>query len=257
MKSKVTQTRIKWKNFYSCLKEVYGPTISVHLCFWVQMKGHIWKEQDPGEVSWVFRLCTKQAIFYQWQGYWTTAASPSEQVTWCHSNPGESQIAVRQRSSIKQTGSDSIPAEIYKEPRSTLIGKLLILIQLIWVKKQLTLDFIDASIIHIYTRKVNRQACDNHCRILLSVLGKILDGVLQNRRINHVEHGLLLESQCGFHKERGTVDIVLAARELSGTENWSLLDLCWSDQGIRYGQERRLLENHGKIRLFQKIHHHC
>ena len=46
---------------------------------------------------------------------------------------------------------------------------------------------------------------------LLSILGKILARVLLNRLNNHLKHGLLLENQCGFHKEHGTVDLVFAA----------------------------------------------
>ena len=46
-------------------------------CRWNQV--HI-REQDPGEMGWAFRWYTKQAIFYQRQGHWTTAASPSKQV---------------------------------------------------------------------------------------------------------------------------------------------------------------------------------
>ena len=127
----------------------------------------------------------------------------------------EVQIAIHQLSSGKALGSDSIPAEIYKESGSALMGKLLTLIQLIWVKKQLPQDFKDASIIHIYKRKGNRQACDNHYGIsLLSISGKIQARVFVNYLNNHLKYGLLLESQCGFHKERGTVDMVFVARQL-------------------------------------------
>ena len=73
----------------------------------------------------------------------------------------------------------------------------------------------DAAIVHLYKRKGNRQSCDNHRGIsLLSIAGKILARVLLNRLIVHLENGLLPESQCGFRKERGTVDMVFAARQL-------------------------------------------
>ena len=125
----------------------------------------------------------------------------------------EVQIAISQLSSGKAPGSDSTPVKIYKEGGSALTGKLLTLIQLIWVKQQLLQDFEDTSIIHIYKQKGNWQAWDNHRGIsLLSILGKILARVLLNCLNNHLEHGLLPESQWGFHKERGTVDMVFAAR---------------------------------------------
>ena len=68
---------------------------------------------------------------------------------------------------------------------------------------------------HLYKRKGNHQACDNHRGIsLISIAGKILARVLLNRLIAHLEKGLLPESQCGFRKERGTIDMVFAARQL-------------------------------------------
>ena len=103
--------------------------------------------------------------------------------------------------------------EIYKEGGSALKGKLLTLIQLIWVKEQLPQDFKDASMIHIYKRKGNQQAYDDHHGIsLLSILSKILARVLLNSLNNHLEYGLLTESQCGFCKEYGTIDMVFVAR---------------------------------------------
>ena len=57
--------------------------------------------------------------------------------------------------------------------------------------------------------------CDNHRGIsLLSIAGKILARNLLNRLIDHLEQGLLPESQCGFRKERGTTDMIFAARQL-------------------------------------------
>ena len=99
----------------------------------------------------------------------------------------EVQIDIRQLSSCKAPGSDSIPAEIYKEGGSPLTDKRLTLIPLIRAKEQLPHDFKDASNIHIYKWKENRQACDNHRRIsLLSISGKLLVRVLLNPRNNQL-----------------------------------------------------------------------
>ena len=50
---------------------------------------------------------------------------------------------------------------------------------------------------------------------LLSIAGKILATVLLNRLNEHLEQsGLLPESQCGFRKDRGTIDMIFAARQL-------------------------------------------
>ena len=49
---------------------------------------------------------------------------------------------------------------------------------------------------------------------MLSIAGKVLARVLLNRLIEHLERGHLPESQCGFRKNRGTIDMVFAARQL-------------------------------------------
>lgn len=56
--------------------------------------------------------------------------------------------------------------------------------------------------------------CDNHQGIaLLCITGKILARILLNRLTVHLEQGLLPESESGFSKERGTVDMIFDARQ--------------------------------------------
>ena len=76
-------------------------------------------------------------------------------------------------------------------------------------------EFKDASLVHLYKRKGNRQCCDNHRGIsLLCIAGKILARALLNRLLKHLEQDLLPESQCGFREGRGTADMIFAARQL-------------------------------------------
>jgi len=131
--------------------------------------------------------------------------------------PTESEVrkAISQLSSGKAPGSDAIPSEIYKAGGSTFVQKLTELFQSFWVQGSIPQELKDASIVHLYKRKGNRQSCDNHRGIsLLSIAGKVLARVLLNRLIVHLEEGLLPESQCGFRKGRGTVDMIFAARQL-------------------------------------------
>ncbi|XP_040289820.1 LOW QUALITY PROTEIN: uncharacterized protein LOC121002429 [Bufo bufo] len=44
--------------------------------------------------------------------------------------------------------------------------------------------------------------------------GKILARMLLNHLIDHLKRGLLPETKCGFRKERGTMDMIFAARQL-------------------------------------------
>lgn len=49
---------------------------------------------------------------------------------------------------------------------------------------------------------------------LLSIAGEICARTLLNHLSPHLEQGVLPESQCGFRKNRGTIDMVFAARQL-------------------------------------------
>lgn len=123
--------------------------------------------------------------------------------------------AISLLSTGKAPGGDSIPAEIYKEGDMALVEKLHHLFELIWDQGKRSQDLKDASIIHLYKRKGNRQACDNHRGIsLLSIAGKTIARVLLNRLITHLKDGLLPKSQCGFRKNLSTIDMVFVARQL-------------------------------------------
>uniref|UniRef100_A0A8C5P9E5 C2H2-type domain-containing protein n=1 Tax=Leptobrachium leishanense TaxID=445787 RepID=A0A8C5P9E5_9ANUR len=205
------------KNFYSGLREIYGPTAS----------GSSPLLSADGSTL----ITEKEQILERWAEHFASVLNtPSvindeaiERLPQVPANKSldavptldEIQTAIRQLSSGKAPGSDMIPAEIYKEGGPALTDKLLCLIQIIWQTETVPQDLKDASIIHLYKRKGNRQACDNHREIsLLSIAGKILARALLNRLNVHLEQGLLPESQCGFRKARGTIDMVFAARQL-------------------------------------------
>nr|VZI27867.1 unnamed protein product [Spirometra erinaceieuropaei] len=104
--------------------------------------------------------------------------------------------AVQQLSSAKAPGSDAIPAEVYKHGGPQLMDHLTALFQEMWRQGEVPQDFKDATIVHLYKRKGNRQVCDNHRGIsLLNIAGKIFARILLNRLNNHLEQGLLPESQ--------------------------------------------------------------
>ena len=90
------------------------------------------------------------------------------------------------------------------------------LFHIMWRKEAIPQEFKDATIIHLFKRKGNPQVCDNHRGIsLLSIAGRILARVLLNRLNEHLERsGLLTESQCGFRKNRRTIDMIFTARQL-------------------------------------------
>ena len=124
--------------------------------------------------------------------------------------------AIKLLSSGKAPGSDAIPAEIYKAGATPVAKKMTELFHIMWRKEVIPLEFKDASIIHLLKRKEDPQLCDYHRGIsLLSIAGRVLARVLLNQLHEHFEQsGLLPENQCGFRKDRGTVDMIFTARQL-------------------------------------------
>uniref|UniRef100_A0A2C9LNM3 Reverse transcriptase domain-containing protein n=1 Tax=Biomphalaria glabrata TaxID=6526 RepID=A0A2C9LNM3_BIOGL len=175
-------------------------------------------------------LTDKEDILVRWAEHFSTVLNcPSsisaeaiarlEQVPINHSLTDPPRLnkvmtAISNLSNGKAPGLDSIPAEIYSLGSSEVTAKLTEIYQIMWEQKKLPQEFKDASI-HLYKRKGNRQLYDNHCGIsLLCIAGKVLARVLLNRLQHHLETGLLQESQCGFMRGRGTVDMICAVRQL-------------------------------------------
>ena len=96
-----------------------------------------------------------------------------------------------------------------------------------WRKEPIPQDFKDISLIHLCKRKGNSQVCDNHRgNSLLSIAGKILAKVLLNRMNAHLgQTGLIPESQCGFRKDRGIIDMLFKARQLQAKRQQQNVDL--------------------------------
>nr|VZI37041.1 unnamed protein product [Spirometra erinaceieuropaei] len=192
--------RNEWKNFFSAIKAVYGPPT----------KGTAPLLSADGSTL----LTEKTQILQRWAEHFqgvlnrpsvisdaTIARLPQVETNVDLDLPPSLQEtirAVQQLSSGKAPGSDAIPAEVYKHGGPLLMDHLTALFQEMWRQA-----------------KRNRQVCDNHRGIsLLNIAGKIFARILLNRLNNHLEQGLLPESQCGFRRHRGTTDMIFAARQL-------------------------------------------
>nr|VZI31082.1 unnamed protein product [Spirometra erinaceieuropaei] len=207
----------EWKNFFSAIQAVYGPPT----------KGTAPLLSADGSTL----LTEKTQILQRWAEHFRGVLNrPSvisdaaiKRLSQVETNVDldlppslqETIRAVQQLSSGKAPGSDAIPAEVYKHGGPLLMDHLTALFQEMWCQGEVPQDFKDATIVHLYKRKGNRQVCDNHRGIsLLNIGGKIFARILLNRRNNHLEQGLLPESQCGFRRHRGTTDMIFAARQL-------------------------------------------
>nr|VZI08239.1 unnamed protein product [Spirometra erinaceieuropaei] len=209
--------RNEWKNFFSAIKAVYGPPT----------KGTAPLLSADGSTL----LTEKTQILQRWAEHFqdvhnrpsvisdaAIARLPQVETNVDLDLPPSLQEtirAVQQLSNGKAPESDAIPAEVYKHGAPLLMDHLTALFQEMWRQGEVPQDFKDATIVHLYKRKGNRQVCDNHRGIsLLNIAGKIFARILLNRLNNHLEQGLLPESQRGFRRHRGTTDMIFAARQL-------------------------------------------
>ena len=80
-------------------------------------------------------------------------------------------------------------------------------------------DLKGAVIIVLFKGKGSVTYCNNYRGIsLLSQIGKLLTKVVDRRASEYIEEiGFLPEAQCGFRKERGTVDMLFVTRVLTET----------------------------------------
>nr|VZI13415.1 unnamed protein product [Spirometra erinaceieuropaei] len=122
---------------------------------------------------------------------------------------------LQQLSSGKESGSDAIPAEIYKHGGPQIIDHLKARFQEMWRQGEIPQDFKDGTVVHLYKRKGNSQLCDNHQDISLpNIAGKIFACILLNSLNHHMEQGFLQESQCDFRRRRGITDMIFATCQL-------------------------------------------
>ena len=161
------------KNFYNTLKEIYRPTTSGSQASLLSADGStliIYKEKVLERWAEHFDSILNRPSTINEEAIDRLPQVPVEETMDTIPSLEEIQKAVHLLSSGKAPGSDSIPAEIYKEGGMALIEKLQ---QLFSADLAALQDFKNASIIHLYKRKGNRQACDNHRGIsLLSIAGK-------------------------------------------------------------------------------------
>nr|VZI50552.1 unnamed protein product [Spirometra erinaceieuropaei] len=192
--------RKEWKNFFSAIKAVYGPPtkgtaplLSADGCTLLTEKTQIlqrWAEHFRGVLN-------RPSVISD-----AAIASLPEVATNVDLDlpPSlqETIRAVQQLSSGKAPGSDAISAEVYKHGGPLLIDHLTALFQEMWRQAKRESPSLRQPPRHLPTEH----------------RGKIFARILLNRLNNHLEQGILPESQCGFRRHRGTTDMIFAARQL-------------------------------------------
>jgi len=114
----------------------------------------------------------------------------------------------------KAPGKDSIPAEVIKCGKSTLLEPLHKLLCQCWDEGEFPQDMRDANIITLYKNKGDRSDCNNYRGIsLLSIVGKLFARIALTRLQKFADQ-VYPESQCGFRSKRSTIDMVFSLRQL-------------------------------------------
>ena len=116
--------------------------------------------------------------------------------------------AIDSLSSGKASGQDGISPELVKSCKHALLSPIHKLIVRCWEEGGMPQDFKDAKIVTLYKNKGDRSDCNNHRGIsLLSVVGKLYARVVL-KRLQILAEDVYPESQCGFRRDRSTIDMI-------------------------------------------------
>ena len=141
-------------------------------------------------------------------------------------------------------GSDNIPAELLKQGGYLCTRTLHHYITKVWADENIPQQWRDVSIVTIFKNKGDKVVCGNHRGIsLLAVAGKVLAKVMLQRLIKNITESILPESQCGFRKNRSTVDMVFTTRQLQEKcrEQHKYLFMAFVDLSKAFDTEERAL----------------
>ena len=104
-----------------------------------------------------------------------------------------------------------------------LIERLLVLMQTVWREGCVYKDWRDALIVPV-PKNHDLQFCNNWRGIsLLDVVSKLFAQIIQDH-LQVIAEGLLLDSQCGFRRGRGCVDMIFVQTVVGKDKGtWRLL----------------------------------
>ena len=125
----------------------------------------------------------------------------------------ELDVALSKLKKNKAGGLSGILPELVLFGGPALWDRLLLLLRDIWGSGHVVDDWRNALIVPV-PKKGNLQSCDNWRGIsLLDVIGKILARIIQDR-LQVIAESILPDSQSGFRKGRGCLDMIFVARQL-------------------------------------------
>ena len=164
----------------------------------------------------------------------------------------------------KAGGKNGLLPELVKHVGTVFEEKMQELFEEVWKAEEVPKDWVDAVIVAI-PKKGDLAVCDNWRGIsLLDVIGKVFARILQ-QRLQSVADVELTESQCGFRRGCGCVDMVFCARQMveKAIEHRESLYMAFVDLRKAYDSVPRdamwrVLERYGippvMIRLIRSFH---
>ena len=139
----------------------------------------------------------------------------------------EVESAVMWLTNGKTAGKDRIQAELLKSGGSAVIDWLTELLEEVWSTRQIPQEWKDATLVPLHKKK-DKKICDNYRGVaLLSVPGKVLALIILER-LQTIIDPQLLEAQCGFRKECGTVDQIWIVRQVVESAKEYHIPVCMS-----------------------------
>ena len=125
----------------------------------------------------------------------------------------ELETALNALKSGKSGGKNGLTPELVKHVGMVFNEHLMELFQAVWEAGKVPKDWVDAVLVSI-PKKGDLSLCDNWRGIsLLDVIGKVFAHILK-QRLQNVADSELAESQCGFRKGRGCMDMIFCVRQL-------------------------------------------
>ena len=125
----------------------------------------------------------------------------------------ELETALNSIKSGKAGGKNGLTPELVKQVGCVFDEHLMELFKEVWKEGKVPQDWADAVLVAI-PKKGDLSLCDNWRGIsLLDVVGKVFAQIMK-QRLQSVADTELAESQCGFRKGRGCIDMIFCARQV-------------------------------------------
>ena len=127
----------------------------------------------------------------------------------------EAEGSVRRLKNGKSPGSDGIISELLKNGGKIMRQCLLHLCNLAFRKAEVPMDWLRGVVVPLYKDGDKRDPLNYRPVTLLSIVGKVYTGVLQERLLQWCEkHGILVVEQGGFRPGRGCPEQIFTLTEL-------------------------------------------